>query len=155
MHSVFGKINYGGLKHNSLYLGGLYYKHNTIINYASSGVNKLRASLNDDARVVIYNCHMFIVQATGGWQSLIVYFFYSVRGYPDAVHSSGISYFCFVFSGPFPDGNLAPELSGLLRLSEVPDPHVPHAVFGAQDFQEEVLNENAKRWTETTFMQLG
>jgi hypothetical protein len=41
---------------------GLYYKHLTIINYASSGVNKLRASLNDDARVVIYDRHMFIVQ---------------------------------------------------------------------------------------------
>ena len=36
-----------------------------IINYASSGVNKLKASLNDDARVVIYDRHMFIVQATG------------------------------------------------------------------------------------------
>jgi Cullin family len=28
---------------------GLYHKHVTIVNYASSGVNKLRASLNDDA----------------------------------------------------------------------------------------------------------
>ncbi len=36
----------------------------TIVNYTSSSVNKLRASLNDDARVVIYDCHMFIVQAT-------------------------------------------------------------------------------------------
>jgi len=44
---------------------GLYYKHMTIVNYASSSVNKLKASLNDDARVVIYDCHMFIVQATG------------------------------------------------------------------------------------------
>ena len=35
-----------------------------IINYASSGFNKLKASLNDDARVIIYDCHMFIVQAT-------------------------------------------------------------------------------------------
>jgi hypothetical protein len=43
---------------------GLYYKHVTIINYASSGINKLRASLNDDARVVIYDFHMFIVQPT-------------------------------------------------------------------------------------------
>ncbi len=43
---------------------GLYYKHVTIINYASSGVNKLRASLNDDARVVIYDCQMLIVQTT-------------------------------------------------------------------------------------------
>ena len=37
----------------------------TIVNYTSIGVNKLRASLNDDARVVIYDHDMFIVQATG------------------------------------------------------------------------------------------
>ncbi len=37
----------------------------TIVNYAFSGVNKLRASLNDDARVIIYDRDMFIVQATG------------------------------------------------------------------------------------------
>jgi hypothetical protein len=36
-----------------------------IVNYASSGVIKLRASFNDDARVVIYDLHMFIVRATG------------------------------------------------------------------------------------------
>ncbi len=47
-------------KHSS----GLYYKHVAIVNYASSGVNKLRASLNDDARVIIYDHHMFIVQDT-------------------------------------------------------------------------------------------
>ncbi len=35
-----------------------------IVNYASSGINKLKALLNDDARVIIYDCHMFIVQAT-------------------------------------------------------------------------------------------
>ncbi len=44
---------------------GLYYKHETIVNYTSSGVNNLKASLNDDTRVVIYDRHMFIVQATG------------------------------------------------------------------------------------------
>jgi hypothetical protein len=43
---------------------GLYYKHVMIVNYTSSGVNKLKTSLNDDAGVVIYDCHMFIVQAT-------------------------------------------------------------------------------------------
>jgi hypothetical protein len=43
---------------------GLYYKHVMIVNYASSSVNKLRASLNDVVRVIIYDCHMFIVQAT-------------------------------------------------------------------------------------------
>jgi hypothetical protein len=42
---------------------GLYYKHTTIINYASSIVNKLEALLTDDARV-IYDRHVFIVQAT-------------------------------------------------------------------------------------------
>ncbi len=42
---------------------GLYYKHVTIVNYTSSSVNKLRASLNDDARVVIYDRHMFKEQA--------------------------------------------------------------------------------------------
>jgi hypothetical protein len=37
-----------------------------IVSYISSGVNKLKASLNDDARVVIYDHYMFIVQATCG-----------------------------------------------------------------------------------------
>ncbi len=45
---------------------GLYYKHVTIVNYTTSGINKLKASLNDDTKVVIYDCHMFIVQATEG-----------------------------------------------------------------------------------------
>jgi hypothetical protein len=44
---------------------GLYYKHITIVNYNSRIVKKLGASLTDDARAVIYNCHMFIAQATG------------------------------------------------------------------------------------------
>jgi len=35
-----------------------------ITNYTSSGINKLKASLNDNARVIIYDRHMFIVQAT-------------------------------------------------------------------------------------------
>jgi hypothetical protein len=37
----------------------------TIVNYASSIVNKLGALLTNDARVIIYDHHMFIVQATG------------------------------------------------------------------------------------------
>jgi hypothetical protein len=37
----------------------------TIINDDSRVINKLEASLTDNARVVIYNRHMFIVQATG------------------------------------------------------------------------------------------
>ncbi len=35
----------------------------TIVNDDSSVVNKLLASLTDDARVIIYDRHMFIVQA--------------------------------------------------------------------------------------------
>ncbi len=37
----------------------------TIVNDDSRVVNKLEASLTDNARVIIYNRHMFIVQATG------------------------------------------------------------------------------------------
>ena len=37
----------------------------TIVNYTSSIVNKLEALLTDDARVIIYDHHVFIVQATG------------------------------------------------------------------------------------------
>jgi hypothetical protein len=40
-----------------------------IVNDDSRVVNKLETSLTDDARVVIYNCQMSIVQATGGQSS--------------------------------------------------------------------------------------
>jgi hypothetical protein len=43
----------------------MYHKHITIINDDSSIVNKFGTSLADAARVVIYDRHMFIVQATG------------------------------------------------------------------------------------------
>jgi hypothetical protein len=36
-----------------------------IVNDDSWVINKLEASLTDNARVVIYDRHMFIVQATG------------------------------------------------------------------------------------------
>jgi hypothetical protein len=50
----------------------LYYKHIMIVNYDSSIVNKFGASLTDDTRVIIYDCHTFIVQATGvHWGKLI------------------------------------------------------------------------------------
>ncbi len=42
---------------------GLYYKHVTIINDDSS-ISKLSFKLIDDARVVIYDCNKFILQAT-------------------------------------------------------------------------------------------
>ncbi len=45
--------------------GGLYYKPMTIVNDDSKVINRLEASLTDDARVVIYDRHMFIVHATG------------------------------------------------------------------------------------------
>ncbi len=35
-----------------------------IVNDDSRAVNKLETSLTDDTRVVIHDCHMFIVQAT-------------------------------------------------------------------------------------------
>jgi hypothetical protein len=37
----------------------------TILNDDSRVINKLESSLTDDARVIIYDCHMLIVQATG------------------------------------------------------------------------------------------
>jgi hypothetical protein len=43
---------------------GLFYKPMTLVNDDSTVFNKLEASLTDDARVVIYNRQMFIVQAT-------------------------------------------------------------------------------------------
>ncbi len=49
----------------------LYYKHETIVNDTSSSVNKPKASLNDAARGVIYDHHVFIIQATGGWQTAL------------------------------------------------------------------------------------
>ncbi len=45
-------------------INALYYKPITIINDNSSVVNKLETSLIDDARVIIYDRHLFIVQAT-------------------------------------------------------------------------------------------
>ncbi len=52
-----------GIEH--LNFSGLYYKHTMIVNYASSIVNKLGASLTDDTSIIIYDCHVFIVKATG------------------------------------------------------------------------------------------
>ncbi len=50
---------------NNIDTSGLYYKHITIINDDSSIINKIEDSLTDDARVIIYVLHMFIVEATG------------------------------------------------------------------------------------------
>jgi hypothetical protein len=43
---------------------GLYYKHTTIVKYASSIINKLEVLLTDGARVIIYVHHVSIVHAT-------------------------------------------------------------------------------------------
>jgi hypothetical protein len=45
-----------------------------IVNDDSRVINKLEASLTDDARVVIYDRHMFIVQATGHTGPLNLWF---------------------------------------------------------------------------------
>ncbi len=50
---------------------GLYYKPIMIVNDDSSIVNKLETSLIGDTGVVIYNRHMFIVQATGDKPHLV------------------------------------------------------------------------------------
>ncbi len=47
-------------------LGGLYYKHVTIINDDSSFVSKWCLKLIDDPRVVIYDRHRFIIPVTSG-----------------------------------------------------------------------------------------
>jgi len=44
---------------------GLYYKSMTIVNDNARIINKLNASFTDDARVIIYDRQMFIVQAIG------------------------------------------------------------------------------------------
>ncbi len=57
-------LNYTCKKSHNIGTSGLNYKPITIINYDSSVVNKFGASLTDEARVFIYNRHMFIVQTT-------------------------------------------------------------------------------------------
>ncbi len=44
---------------------GLYYKHVMIVNDDSSIVSKWSFKLIDGARVMIYDCNMFIIQTTG------------------------------------------------------------------------------------------
>ncbi len=43
----------------------MYYKPMTIVNDDSRVITELETSLTDDARIVIYDHHMFIVQDTG------------------------------------------------------------------------------------------
>ncbi len=52
---------------------GLFYKPMMIVNDDSRVVNKLEASLTDDARVVISDHHMFIVETTGCGKRKIIH----------------------------------------------------------------------------------
>jgi hypothetical protein len=61
LHLLKGWVGYTTTYQNC----GLYYKPMMVLNDDSRIINKLEASLTDDARVVIYDRHMFIVQATG------------------------------------------------------------------------------------------
>jgi hypothetical protein len=51
-------------------ISGRYYKPMMIVNDSSMVIIKLETSLTNDARVIIYDHHMFIVQATGNSSSL-------------------------------------------------------------------------------------
>ncbi len=64
MYPCFGQGKTLSLKWIQLNCG-LYYKPVTIVNDDSRVINKFETSHTDDARVIIYDCHMFIVQATG------------------------------------------------------------------------------------------
>jgi len=65
--------NFRQNRHHGKQLCGLYYKPMMIINDDSRVVNKLKASLTDDARVIIYDCQMFIVQDTDPSHGKLVY----------------------------------------------------------------------------------
>jgi hypothetical protein len=73
---------------------GLYYKPMMIVNNDARIVNKLDASLTDDAKVIIYDCHMFIVQATGVILTTF-HFHYSLQMGPIS-KSSGWSWQAFL-----------------------------------------------------------
>ncbi len=60
---VYQGLHFNFLRFTSTLVCGLYYKPITIINDDSSVVSELEASLIDDALVIIYDHHMFIVQA--------------------------------------------------------------------------------------------
>ena len=63
MHVKIVNVN-APFKKQKFTLSGLCYKPMMIVNDDSRVVNKLETSLTDDAIVIIYDCHMFIVQAT-------------------------------------------------------------------------------------------
>jgi hypothetical protein len=87
--SLYSTLKFCALCANKSVLNcGLYYKHITIVNDDSSIVNKLETSLIDDATVIIYDCHMFMVQATGlNGAACFFYIFIDYRGH----HRKGVS----------------------------------------------------------------
>ncbi len=50
-----------------------YYKHIMIVNYDSNIANKFGASLADEARVIIYDRNMFIVQASVHKEMVLIF----------------------------------------------------------------------------------
>jgi hypothetical protein len=70
MHRIY-KVNSRSFHEKKA--SGLYYKPMMIVNDDYRVVNKLEASLTDDARVIIYDHHMFIVQATGCGMRKIIF----------------------------------------------------------------------------------
>ncbi len=61
---------------NTTPVSGLYYKQITIVNDGSSIVSKWSsngASLTDNARVIIYDHNMFIIQATSALKAKNIY----------------------------------------------------------------------------------
>ncbi len=71
---------------------GLYYKLMTIKNDDSRVVNKLEASLTDNAGVIIYNCHVFLVQATRFQLSFLDT---SGQGYAHIILPSSKLFYCW------------------------------------------------------------
>jgi hypothetical protein len=53
-------------------ISGLYFKHTTIVNDDSSIINKLEDLLNDNARGIIYDRRMFIIQASAVTENVII-----------------------------------------------------------------------------------
>ncbi len=58
----------------------------TIANDYSRVINKLETSLTDDTRVVIYDRHMFIVQATGFFSDFVIIEGAGVKVYKFVTH---------------------------------------------------------------------
>jgi len=58
------ETQHNGTQYWALLCSGMYYKHINIVNDDSSFVSKWSLKLTDDPRIVIYDRHKFIMQAT-------------------------------------------------------------------------------------------